>query len=373
MNSLPPENIDVNVHPTKNEVQFLFEDEVVKFVYNSVLESLNSAIDGKKFPVLSTPDSLVVQLNKSVDSMSSISVSSTSSKRIRSDTNQRKISNYFAPRFEQVTKNTFCSKINCNTNFTSQCGFCCKVEGRRMSLVSKRTSIDGVHSCGSRSNVDSLLLDVIEKSVYVGSVDSVFSVVQSRDDLWLLDHVLFMESFFYQIFMEGDLSFVCLPSDVKILPLMLSVLENSEQMGLFESLGVVKFDIAAQFICTELLKHGDVLRDFFSLSISLNGFLVTMPTILEVIVPSVENIPVLLLSLVLDVDWEDSAKCHKNVAEVMSRFYASSILLTRKVFENVVFPAAQCFYLPPPSCSDDDIIFRKIVSLDQLHKVFERC
>ncbi len=364
LNSLPSENVDINVHPTKNDVHFLFEDEVVKYVYNSVLDSLNRAGDSKKFLVSLTPNV----------------------------SNPRNIRLMFPPRIEQVKKKNCCYNISCHTDRLGQnssaslCGLCCKIEKEQIMFESRRSSTKCVVKIGSHvirslvrtveQNIDHVLLDVIKKSVYVGSVNSVFSVIQSGSNLWLMDHVLFMERFFYQIFIasSGDLSFVSLPSGLKMHPLICSALENNKQVMLDSLLGFdeCNIDVAAQFLCVELLKHVDILRDVFSLSLSVCGSLLTLPTILEGVPLASENIPLLLLSLVLDVDWEDSTECHKNIAEVLSRFFSSSDVFTDKVLEKYIFPAAQCYYLPTLP-TDDDVVFRKVVSLDKLYKVFERC
>ena len=51
---LPPENLDVNVHPTKKEVHFLHEDEIVAAIYDAMSEKLRGANASRVFHVHSS-------------------------------------------------------------------------------------------------------------------------------------------------------------------------------------------------------------------------------------------------------------------------------------------------------------------------------
>jgi DNA mismatch repair ATPase MutL len=47
--SMPPEHIDVNVHPCKKEVHFMFENELMEAIYTSVSNKLKSSNDSRTF------------------------------------------------------------------------------------------------------------------------------------------------------------------------------------------------------------------------------------------------------------------------------------------------------------------------------------
>ena len=48
---IKPENVDVNVHPTKNEVHFLDEEEIVQEIVSAVEETLKATTQSRKFYV----------------------------------------------------------------------------------------------------------------------------------------------------------------------------------------------------------------------------------------------------------------------------------------------------------------------------------
>lgn len=65
-----PENIDVNVHPTKSEVHFLHEEEIFRSIEQAIERKLMSCANSRTFCVKqhvvlpATPDSTSLLMNK---------------------------------------------------------------------------------------------------------------------------------------------------------------------------------------------------------------------------------------------------------------------------------------------------------------------
>ena len=76
-----------------------------------------------------------------------------------------------------------------------------------------------------------------------------------------------------------------------------------------------------------------MLDDYFSLEIDEEGNLHSIPDLLEGYVPFFGGLPIFLLRLATEVDWDDEQTCFENLAEEIARVstqlnrYASSIVL----------------------------------------------
>ena len=62
-----------------------------------------------------------------------------------------------------------------------------------------------------------------------------------------------------------------------------------------------------------------MLDDYFCLEIDEEGNLVSMPQLLDGYIPYFGRLPIFLLRLATEVDWEDEESCFQNVAEELAR------------------------------------------------------
>lgn len=68
--TIPGQNIDVNVHPTKQQVHFLFEDEIVQALTNGLEEKLKGANTSRTFyaqTILNSATDVVTTEQQAVD------------------------------------------------------------------------------------------------------------------------------------------------------------------------------------------------------------------------------------------------------------------------------------------------------------------
>lgn len=312
---MPSENVDINVHPTKNEVHFLDEEHIVKHIHSVFTDTLRNAINSRKLPVVSFPnkESILCVVSSDtfsmesyfkqkaltaaldMDNTSTVKLKTNTTKFVRSVMNQNKIKSFFTLGEKEQ------ASLPCD-------GDCCKGDKIFFDMCGKQSCNDerrtGFHSSVAligaiERSTDVDFSETLKNSVFIGTVDEIFSVIQSGNNIWLVDNLLLMESLFYQILIKsgGELYFICPTFNVKILPLInfaIDGFDNDISNGL-------------QF-ANILIKNRKILNDYFALCISADGELLSVPLVLKDVQPSNEHIPLLLLSIAANVHWDDDTE-----------------------------------------------------------------
>ncbi len=131
-----------------------------------------------------------------------------------------------------------------------------------------------------------------------------------------------------------------------------------------------------------------MLEDYFSIAFESKGVnelvLKGLPIILQGHSPSPHALPMFLLRLATQVQWEEEQPCFEGVCTELALYYAE-LMPTRsetvsldiddtikKHVQHVLFPAFR-YYLMPPREFASDGNFSKLALLSKLYKVFERC
>jgi DNA mismatch repair protein MLH1 len=132
-----------------------------------------------------------------------------------------------------------------------------------------------------------------------------------------------------------------------------------------------------------------MLQDYFSISVSEDGMLLTLPKLLPSLqVPCKRSlIGDFLLRLGVDVDWTNEISCLRGIMKEIARWHTPTIFLTNDdepalsvqnamdwvmnsyTMSQVLFPALRC--MSPSSAIANDWV--TVGDLHALYKVFERC
>ncbi|ODQ67253.1 DNA mismatch repair protein MutL [Nadsonia fulvescens var. elongata DSM 6958] len=93
-----PKNVDVNVHPTKREVRFLYEDEIIEIICESLQTVLAGADSSRKFQTQTVlPGAISISSNRRNENTPSLPKKKVyENKMIRTDSTQGKITTLFA-------------------------------------------------------------------------------------------------------------------------------------------------------------------------------------------------------------------------------------------------------------------------------------
>ena len=137
-----------------------------------------------------------------------------------------------------------------------------------------------------------------------------------------------------------------------------------------------------------------MLDDYFSIEISPEGSIVTLPVLLDDFVPDLSQIPNFVMGLATEVNWEDEEGCFDTFCSELARFYSVhdsdearydtdqhkdpeeqgklNSQGWKRMIEHGIFGCAKKM-LKPPKTSCDDLTFVQVANLPDLYKVFERC
>lgn len=91
-------------------------------------------------------------------------------------------------------------------------------------------------------------------------------------------------------------------------------------------------------------------------------------------------LPMYLLRLATDVDWDSEKECFRNFSRETAIFYSQqsnsddeNIINAQKwTQEHVIYSAIRKYFLPPKVFSENGAILQ-VANLPDLYKVFERC
>jgi len=456
---IAPSNVDVNVHPTKHEVHFLHEDSIIEAIQKAFEEKLLGANSSRTYftqtllPGVAVTDTSAVTSDEGKSSSTKVYAhqmvrtdsreqtlhaflppndhadvanASNSVSQLSRSTNKLEVSNTtpreltvpehpsstivnpaegkklashsqkssgtededFSDQPSGSKKPRLAEKAESTTRNTSNSNIYREI--RLTSVLNLRKAIDNSEHKGMK--------ELFEDHKFVGCVNKSLALVQHSTKLFLANITTLSKELFYQIilFKFGNFDFLRLSEPAPIYDLAQLALD-CEESGWTEGDGPK--DELATYIVKLLKEKRAMLLDYFSLEIDSEGNLLTLPLLLDGYVPNLNGLPMFILRLATEVDWETEEGCFQTFAQECSRFYAlkpdpfqnndnepkddseeanvvksssSSSRSWQWTVEHVLFPAFRTGLVPPGRFSEDGTLLQ-IANLPDLYKVFERC
>ncbi|KAJ6859051.1 DNA mismatch repair protein MLH1 [Populus alba x Populus x berolinensis] len=421
---LPPEHVDVNVHPTKREVSLLNQEFIINTIQSAVESKLRNSNEARTFQEQTLDSSPSVPLSAKKDSNVNPSPSPYGSKSQKVPVNKmvRTDASDPAGRLHAYLQARPVDNLEGNSSLAAV-----RSSVRQRRNPKESADISSVQELVNDidGNCHSGLLDIVRNCTYIGMADDVFALLQYKTQLYLANVVNLSKELMYQQVLRRFAHFnVIQLSDPASLRLLIMLALKEEDLDLQSNENEDLREKIAE-MNTELLKDkAELLEEYFCIYIDSHGNLSRLPVILDQYTPDMDRIPEFVLSLGNDVDWEDEKNCFQTIAAAVGNFYAMHPPLLpspsgdglqfyrrRKPEKNpddkekatdidvemedelehellseaetawaqrewsiqhVLFPSMRLFLKPPTSMATNGTIVQ-VASLEKLYKIFERC
>lgn len=394
---IDPARVDVNVHPTKREVNFLNEDEIIELVCEEIRTRLGkvdtsrtfmtqSLLSGAKTPSISKANTLPEAPPSAASASHRSSTTQAGSSRkpyennlIRTDAKSRKITAMLpqAQRPESPSHEPVSDGID--YEYTDQEATICRLT----TIKDLRASV--------RENMHNELTDTYANHTFVGIADETrrIAAIQGGVKLFLVDYGMTAAEYFYQLALTdfGNYGTIRFNPPLALQDLLQIAVEQARAK---DSDNVdVDWDNVAAAVANQLISRKDMLFEYFALEVSSQGELLTIPLLMKSYMPCMAKLPNFLLRLGPHVDWTDEKGCFQSFLRELASFYAPEALPTppqegdmededvverrrhvRCAVENVLFPAFKARLVATTSLLKGTV---EVANLKGLYRVFERC
>lgn len=363
---MDPTNLDVNVSPTKHEVNFLNEDSIVGKIKEAVEDRLLGTTETKKlYTQQLLPGASEVTSNKSFDDKDRMYAKDM----VRTDAKVQTIVKFLND--DKRDSSLMSQTLSSSHILKSPAGNRSKAEAQPSSL----TSINELKKEIS-TKCDRRLRDQVDKLKFVGIAARSKALVQCENVLYLCDTERLSYELFYQQSIMNFENFDSFEFEFPMRVSELAMIGFDMKECAWEEADGPKEHLSKQ-VEMVLVENRDMLREYFSVTITDKGDLETLPIIVNCYMPLMSHLPLFLIRMACEVDYDDEKECFASIFKELANFYSRFSLTTSDddfnyLAETIIYPEIRK-NLQPPAKFLKDTTFLKLTSLQELYKVFERC
>ncbi|KAA6407738.1 MAG: DNA mismatch repair MLH1 [Lasallia pustulata] len=388
---IDPQRVDVNVHPTKREVNFLNEDEIIETICDSIRVKLAQVDTSRTFMTQSLlPGSKIPTAASAPSGASSATPGSTrrapnastpkpyENNLVRTDSKVRKITSMLPSGSNQAGDPQNPTLPSDDTEYTYS---------DRTRTHCRLTTVKELRAA-VRASMHASLTETLASHTYIGIVDyrRRIAAIQSGVKLFLVDYALLSNEYFYQLGLTDFANFGSIRFTPPLPLIDLISVAAAQDRSSDESVDWAAVPARVQH---RLVERRDMLREYFALDISAEGALLGLPLLVKGYAPALAKLPRFLMRLGPCVDWEDEKACFRSFLTELAAFYVpeqvpnptggddaedAEIKARRErlgwVLEHVLFPAFRARLVATEG------LLRGVVecaNLKGLYRVFERC
>nr|XP_019006828.1 DNA mismatch repair protein MLH1 [Kwoniella mangroviensis CBS 8507]OCF70289.1 DNA mismatch repair protein MLH1 [Kwoniella mangroviensis CBS 8507] len=381
--------IDVNVHPTKSEVHFLNEDEMIDGICGAVQTALAGANVSRSFSVQTLLPAADRPMEKRGESSTSATTLSKPKSTIKKPAPNYKVrmdpSNRTLDSMVTVVDPSQLSGF-AQSGYNSSGG-----KGKEKDIQESICEFDSILELrrAARKGGNTDLNEIMRKHAFVGIVDKqlCLSLIQHSTKLYLVDHASLADEHFYQLGLRqfGAFNRLRLEPSPNLRELLKLAAEDEQR--LIEA--GLEVDDVVETIYNLLMDKKEMIDEYFSLSITSQGDIETVPMILKGFTPNLDRLPHFLLCLGTRVNWESEKECFSTFLHELAFFYSprpfSDLPSNTSTdeegteeeknhqswqLEHILFPSFRKHTEWPKIMMKD---FNMIANLPDLFRIFERC
>jgi DNA mismatch repair protein MLH1 len=250
-----------------------------------------------------------------------------------------------------------------------------------------------------RDDMHNELTEVFASHTFVGIVDERrrIAAIQGGVKLFLVDYGKACYEYFYQVGLTDFGNFGAIRFDPainlkEILRVAAAFEKNRTPVASEED--DFEVDDAVEVISTQLIERREMLLEYFTLEISDDGQLISIPLLMKDYMPSLAKLPRFLLRLGPHVNWASEKDCFETFLRELADFYVPEQLppspgpgdqkdddvdaelrsrreYIRKVVEEKMFPAFSTRLIATKGLMKGGVL--EVANLKGLYRVFERC
>ncbi|KAL8348427.1 hypothetical protein RB598_001629 [Gaeumannomyces tritici] len=432
---IDPQRVDVNVHPTKREVNFLNEDEIIQAVCEHLRTRLAAVDTSRTFktqtllPAAASSAAPLVRDAAATPSLSGRKKATPATVRtyennlVRTDTNVRKITSMLPPanrptRIDAAAVRTHKDgRPDAAAAAPAVAGSApmAAPEAIEYETVSRAVTPMKLASvkelrAAVRDDMHRGLTDVLAGHTFVGIVDERrrLAAVQGGVRLYLVDYGRACFEYFYQLGLTdfGNMGAIRFAHPLDLRHLVRAAAARQQQQQQQQDARDLDVDTVTEAVVDRLVAMREMLLEYFSLEVTPTGELISIPLLLRGYTPPLAKLPHFLLRLGPHVvNWQDEKGCFDSFLRELASFYVpeqlpppppspkddaaaddgnygaegeqdSSDLERRRreirwAVEHIFFPAFKARLVATNTLMQSGVL--EVANLKGLYRVFERC